>query len=159
MSELRKANTEGKVYFLTLTVVLWIDIFTRKEYCQILIESLRFCQKNKGLELYAFCIMPSHVHLVASRKEELLSDLLRDMKSFVAKEIIKKIDTGGFESRREWLLHLFKFNAKYNSQNSTYMFWQKTSHPLEIISPEMMRQKIRYVEENPLGAGRISDGS
>lgn len=63
MSELRKANTDYP-YFLTLTVMGWIDIFTRKEYCEILLKNLKYCQEEKGLELYAIVIMPSHVHMI-----------------------------------------------------------------------------------------------
>ena len=69
MSRKYKINDQQKLYFLTFAVVRWIDVFTRREYKDILIESLRFCQLHKGLELYAFCIMPNHVHLIADVKE------------------------------------------------------------------------------------------
>ncbi len=59
MSEQLKAHKEGTLYFCTLTVVDWIDLFTRRCYVEELIESLRYCQTNKGLELFAFVIMPS----------------------------------------------------------------------------------------------------
>jgi putative transposase len=63
MSELRKANTDY-CYFITFTVVGWIDVFTRSRYSDVILESLAYCQENKGLEVFEFVIMPSHVHLI-----------------------------------------------------------------------------------------------
>ncbi|MES2688903.1 MAG: transposase, partial [Bacteroidota bacterium] len=68
MSEFLKIEA-GKCYFITFTVIDWLDIFLREEYANILIASITHCQKNKGLEIYAYCIMPSHVHMIASAKE------------------------------------------------------------------------------------------
>lgn len=90
MSELRKANTDYP-YFLTLTVMGWIDIFTRKEYCEILLKNLKYCQEGKGLELYAIGIMPSHVHMIARHQEGKLYKLMGSFKSVTAKEIINGI--------------------------------------------------------------------
>lgn len=50
------------LHYLTLQVVYWVDIFTRKTYRDIVIESLRYCQEEKGLEIYAFVIISNHVH-------------------------------------------------------------------------------------------------
>ncbi len=43
----------GSVYFLTMTVVDWVDIFTREDYRYIIIDSLKYCQNEKGLEVFA----------------------------------------------------------------------------------------------------------
>ena len=85
MSELRKANFEG-TFFVTLTTVGWIDIFTREPYCDLIIENLIFCQKNKSLEIYAYVIMPSHIHLIVNRREDTVNHWLRDFKSFNQKK-------------------------------------------------------------------------
>lgn len=53
MSELRKANTDH-AYFLTLTVVGWIDVFTRQRYNDEIIKSLTFCMDQKGLEVFEY---------------------------------------------------------------------------------------------------------
>ncbi len=154
MSELRKANTEY-AYFLTLTVVEWIDVFTRKEYSDIILESLNHCVLHKGLELYAYVIMPSHIHLVARQKEGKLNEVLRDFKSFTAKAIIKSIEANHFESRKEWLIYMFKHCAKKYKQNKNFMFWQKTSFPTEIFNPDVLEQKIQYIENNPVAANIV----
>jgi REP element-mobilizing transposase RayT len=149
MSEKRKANTNSP-YFLTLTVVGWVDVFTRECYSEIIVESLEYCRKNKGLEVYAFVIMSNHIHLIVRRQEGLLSDVIRDFKSFTAKRIIHKIETNAKESRKDWLLHLFKFHAKFKQQNESYQFWQKTSYPVELFSHKIFNQKLYYIHNNPV---------
>jgi REP element-mobilizing transposase RayT len=59
-------NDQHSRYFLTLTVIHWIDLFTRKEYRDVLVDSLKYCQATKGLEIYAWVIMSDHIHLVAA---------------------------------------------------------------------------------------------
>ncbi|MET3540697.1 REP element-mobilizing transposase RayT [Pontibacter aydingkolensis] len=69
----------GGLYFLTMTVVDWVNIFTRPVYKHIIVDALRFCQENKGLRLHAWVLMSNHLHLIASTAEDKnLSDILRD---------------------------------------------------------------------------------
>ena len=83
-----KITDQHGLNFLTLTVVDWVDVFIRKSYKDILIESLQFCQKKKGLAVYAYVIMSSHVHLIAEATGEIpLSDILRDFKKYTAQKI------------------------------------------------------------------------
>lgn len=159
MSELRKANADYP-YFLTLTVVDWIDMFTRKEYCDILIDSLKYCINKKGLIVFEYVIMPSHVHMIAQSLDSKLNEILRDFKSFTAKSIISQIKTAPqYESRSRWLLHMFEYNAKFYRQNSEYMFWQKTNHPIEVNYDQIQEQKTQYIHDNPVEAGHVTDGS
>jgi hypothetical protein len=55
MSDKYKIHEIDKAYFVTLTVVGWIDVFTRKNYKFLLINSLKYCQKNKGLVIFGWC--------------------------------------------------------------------------------------------------------
>jgi REP element-mobilizing transposase RayT len=88
MSEKYKIWDQNKAYFLTLTVVDWIDIFTRKNHKITLINSLRYCLEKKGLVIYGYCLMPSHLHLIVRAEDsDTLSDILRDFKKFTAKAI------------------------------------------------------------------------
>ncbi|MVM32080.1 transposase [Spirosoma sp. HMF4905] len=157
MSEFFKANTEDAPYFITLTTVGWIDIFTRQTYCHELIKNLQFCQQERGLEIYAYVIMSSHIHMIVRRqvRHGLLSNLLRDFKSATAKKLINLINENPEESRKGWLMHLFKYYANVEKQNSELMFWQKTSHPVELFSNKMIDQKLRYIHWNPVKAGIV----
>ena len=68
------------MYFVSFAVVYWIDLFIRNEYKNILLESWKYCQSKKGLDLYAWIIMSSHVHLIIGSHENKLEDIMRDMK-------------------------------------------------------------------------------
>ncbi|MEN8122608.1 MAG: hypothetical protein ABFS35_19860 [Bacteroidota bacterium] len=61
MSTGYKISEKEGAYFLTFQIVGWVDIFTRKTYRDIAIESLIYCQKNKGLEVFAYVIMSNHI--------------------------------------------------------------------------------------------------
>jgi putative transposase len=131
MSELRKANFEG-LFFNTLTVVGWIDVFSRSIYSDLIIKNLSYCQQFKGLELFAYVIMTNHIHLISSAKAGNLNELLGDFKSFSAKDIIYTIERNEMESRKDWLLHMFRHHAKFSKRHGDYAFWRPTSHAIEI---------------------------
>ena len=86
----RIRDKEG-AHFITFAVIEWVDVFTRKDYRDIVVESLKYCQKEKGLIVHAWCIMSNHIHLVISAKNENTSDIIRDFKKFTSKEILKAI--------------------------------------------------------------------
>ncbi len=159
MSELRKANTD-LAYFITFTTVGWIDVFTRKELADILIEKLKTAQKKHHVAIYSYVIMSSHLHLIAQKKDQsLLSEWIRDFKSTAAKDIVKAIRTETYESRKSWLDYLFKYFAKFSKQNAEYMFWQKTNKPIEVYSPDIFYQKMDYIHNNPVAANIVTDPS
>lgn len=154
MGKYKIRNQQG-LYYLTLTTVGWIDVFTRATYRDILLDSFRYCIQEKSLVLYAYCIMSNHVHIIAqsSSEQRTLSDIIRDFKSFTAKQINKSIqDIQVGESRREWLQYLFKYFAKHQQRNRTFQFWQKDNHPIELWSPRVIEQKIAYIHWNPVRA-------
>ncbi|MGZ5282875.1 MAG: REP-associated tyrosine transposase [Bacteroidia bacterium] len=156
MSEKYKTY-EGGLFFVTLTVVGWIDVFTRSEYCDEIIKNLNFCIEKKGLHVYAFVIMSNHLHLIASVDQGLLSAVLRDFKSFTAKSIINMINENPQESRKEWLLYMFEYFAKGNKHNSQYQFWQHNNHPIDLVSNKFIDQRVNYIHENPVKANLVNE--
>ena len=80
------------MYFVTFAVIEWIDVFTRQEYRDLLLDSLRYCQKEKGLEIYAWCIMSNHIHLIVGKeKEAKIEEIVRDFKKFTSVKICRAI--------------------------------------------------------------------
>ena len=156
MSELRKANFDG-LFFVTLTVVGWVDVFSRSCYTDILVKNLQFCQQHKGLELYAYVMMTNHLHLVVAQREGRLNDVLGHYKSYTAKEILKAIGENDKESRKDWLLHMFHFHARFSKQYYQYHFWQSTNHPTLIVGQTMLMQKFNYLHDNPVRAGYVTN--
>ena len=142
--------------YLTLTVVGWIDIFTRQRYRDIVIESLKYCQENKGLRICGYVIMSNHIHLIVyTEGGNQLSDVLRDFKKFTAVHILKSIEAET-ESRREWLVYLFRFYAKNTSNTSNHQFWQHDNHPIALWSQKVIWQKLDYIHLNPVRAGIVA---
>ena len=155
MSDKYKTQSD-KLYYVTLTVVGWIDVFTRKEYVYELFKNLKYCQENKGLEIYAYVIMSNHMHLIARSKDKPLNIVLGNFKSYTSKELIKQIEANSQESRKEWLLHMFKFYGRGNSQNEEFQFWQNGNHAIELCNSEVIKQKINYIHNNPVKQGIVA---
>lgn len=150
-----KIRDQQAIHFITFAVVEWVDVFTRKTYRDILIDSLQHCQQQKGLVLHAWCIMSNHVHLLASAKDGNLSDILRNFKKFTSRQIITAIQNNEEESRKDWMLHIFQKAGEANGRNTTYQFWRQDSGPKECFSPAFTAQKIDYIHNNPVEAGLV----
>lgn len=148
-----KNTTTKNLYFVTTTVVNWIDIFSRPKYKHIIIESLAFCQKNKGLEIYAWVLMPNHLHfIIGAENLEQVQTVLRDFKKFTSKKIIAELQEDIQESRREWMLQLFKQAGEKNQKISKYHFWQDGCYTEVISSLKFFKQKLDYIHQNPVRA-------
>jgi REP element-mobilizing transposase RayT len=148
-------NSEG-LYFVSFAVVEWLDVFTRYEYKEIIIESLTFCQKNKGMEIFAWCIMTNHIHLVFRTKDLQKPELLLgDFKRFTSQKIVKAIIENPRESRKEMLLAAFKKAAENSSNVKYHQFWRHDNKPIELWSNKVINEKINYVYQNPAEAGLV----
>lgn len=155
MSSKYKFRNPDGCYFVTFAVVCWIDVFTRQVYRDILIESWKYCQQNKGLLIHAYVMMTNHVHMIISRNSgSTLEDIMRDMKKFTSTGILKAIKAEP-ESRRDWMLAIFKEAGSENSNNTVYQFWQQDNHPIECDAADILKQKMSYVHENPVRAGFV----
>ena len=150
-----KFHDNTKLYFVTFTVVDWIDVFTRIEYTEIVYNSLRFCQQEKGLELYAYCIMTNHMHLIIGTETGSLPDIVRDFKSFTPRHIRKAIENNSYESRKVWIIKIMKKLGSDNERNKDFQFWQQHNHPIELNTNELLDQRLNYIHQNPVKAGFV----
>ena len=153
-----KIRDQYGLYFLTFTVVDWVDILSRKVYRDILIDSLDHCRRHKGMCIWAYVIMTNHMHCILSARNGNLSNLVRDYKRFTATEIIKAISTVN-ESRSDWMLKRFEFASRQNARNSEHQFWMHDNHPMELNTPQFINQKMNYIHNNPVAAGWVDDPS
>ena len=136
------------VHYVTFTVHQWADVFTRAVYVDELLNSLRYCQSQKGLEVFAWVIMSNHMHMIIRAKDNNLSDVIRDFKKFTSKAIYKSISENWKESRKEWLLKVLNYNGKI-------WFWEEGYHGEEILSTEFYDSKVNYIHLNPVRAGIV----
>ena len=156
MSRNYKFHNPDGAYFISFAVIDWLDVFTRNEYKNIVLDSLAYCQENKGMEIYAWCIMTNHVHLIFrsinGQKPELL---IGDFKRFTSKSIVKAIKENTRESRREFLLNQFQKAADKSSNVKDYQFWRHDNKPIELWSNKVIFQKINYIHNNPVEEGLV----
>src|SRR4051812_36390926 len=155
-----KIRNQAAIHFLTFTVVDpiaigWVDVFTRKDYRDIVLDSIRHCQSDRGLWLHCWCIMSNHMHLIASATSGDLSDIIRDFKKFTSTQLVSAIAANERESRKSWMLRVFSEQGSNNSRNSKNQFWRQDNHPIELYSPLFVAQKMNYIHNNPVEAGIV----
>ena len=130
-------------------------MFLPEDYSDIVIESLKYCQEKKGLVIYAWCIMSNHLHLVISAKENNVSDVPGDFKKITSKQFMKCIVEHPGESRKEWMVEVFKKAGEANSRIAYHQFWQQDNPPKIIYTPNFGALKLEYIHNNPLEAGIV----
>ncbi|MDY0344289.1 MAG: transposase [Lentimicrobium sp.] len=154
MSTAYKILEKEGAYFLTFQIVGWVDLFTRKVYRDIVIESFKHCQANKSLHLFAYIIMSNHIHLLAQSGKGDLSGFIRDFKSFTAKRFLIEMNKNT-ESRRDWMKLVFQYHAKIK-EGQDFQIWTHENHPEHIYSQKFITQKINYIHNNPVKSGLVT---
>lgn len=114
------------MYYVTFCVHPWADVFTRSIYTDIVIDSLRYCQKEKGLKIYAWVIMSNHIHLIMRSETNNLIDMIHDFQKYTFSKIVRAMESNKKESRRNWLL----------KKEDKICFWEEVYHGVEMISPD-----------------------
>ncbi|MHB8777924.1 MAG: transposase [Anaerolineales bacterium] len=93
-------NDPTHLCFVTASIVGWIHIFKESEYAEILLDSLKWMQKQERIPLFAFAIMPSHLHLIIKPEHSTIGEVLQQFGSFTAHEILNRCRQN---NRTEWL--------------------------------------------------------
>jgi putative transposase len=132
---------EQNIYFVTPTIQNWYYIFDRHNRWQIIADSLRFCQENKGLEIYSYVFMLNHLHLIVRSPD--IAAFLRDFKKFTSKRLIENI-----AKTEPQVLELFKTEKGYR-------FWKEDNQPKIIETEKFARQKQNYIHNNPVVKGYV----
>lgn len=142
---------------MSFATVYWIDVFVRDQYFNTVLESLKYCQEHKGMEVYVWCIMTSHVHLIFRARDENPSDLLKEFKTYTSKQLQKEIAANQQESKRELLGWLFYKAGQKKSNVAKGQFWQQHNKPIELWSSGVIDQKLDYLHQNPVESGFVSE--
>jgi REP element-mobilizing transposase RayT len=157
MSRKYKFHNPENAYFVSFATVQWVNLFTLEVYLEILAESLTYCRKHKGIELYAYVFMPNHVHLLFRSKENNPSGFMRDFKGFTSRKMLKEIQENPTENRKEFLLKIFEEAGSRNSNVKKYQLWQQNNHPIEVYSNWVVEQKVNYIHNNPVKKGYVTN--
>ena len=157
MSEKYKMRENDKAYFVTMTVVDWLFAFHRDHHKMKIVESLIYCQQNKGLEIYGWCLMSNHLHMIVKATgEQTLSEILRDFKKFTAKAMVKFILEEP-ESSDKLMLVNFSETGKKLKRIKNFKFWKDGNHPIMIFSNKIFYQKLKYIHRNPVKARMVQN--
>jgi len=139
----RKSHIQiGEIYFWTATIHNWQTLLQDDSYKDIIINSLERLS-NKGLiDVFAFVIMPNHIHLIwrinaSNGKESPHASFLK----FTAHEFKKKL-------KRENSRGLIKYAVE--AHNKSYEFWKRDSLAVHLHTPAVAYQKLDYIHANPV---------
>ncbi len=138
-------------YFCTITVLDWVPVLIEARYIDPIIESLRFCREHKRLELFAFVVMPNHVHLIAAAGEH-LHPVIRDFKRFTSRMIHDWLREDGCGTYLGWLEAATQCARR---QRGELGLWQDGFHPQALYSRNVFEQKLNYLHENPVRKGLV----
>lgn len=133
------------LYFVTTKAVDYAHLFQRDLVKRLLIDALDCMHLRQHLSLYAFVIMPNHIHLIAQfLAEKPLMDWVRDYKKHVADRLIRQYQVENHQQALEFLARKVSHPDKQK-----YKVWEDGYNAKDIFSPEFLRQKIEYIHNNP----------
>jgi REP element-mobilizing transposase RayT len=138
-------------YFCTITILDWLPVLIDARYIDPVVDSLRFCRRNKALKLFGFVVMPNHVHLIASCGEQ-LQELMRDFKRFTSRQIHERLKADGRTTLLHWLEHATQEARRAHGELG---LWQDGFHPQAIWSRDVFQQKLDYLHANPCRKGLV----
>jgi putative transposase len=145
-----KVTPESNTYFITTSTHLWVPILFNEPLFQIILDSLKYCQTNKGLRLHGYVIMTNHVHAIISHETyDQIPNIVRDFKRHTATEIKNYLSNLGKFSQLFWVKI---FHNKEPGQNK---IWQEGYHPEAIKSTPFFEQKLDYIHYNPVKKGFV----
>lgn len=158
MPEFNLINT-NRIYYVTLSLVGGVDVFTNGLYLKIAFDGLKFYQQNKKLEIYAYVAMSNCIHLIVKSKTEPVNIIFGRFKSYTAKEILHVIEEGVYEKRKDWMLLVFRYHAKYKTNYDEFHFWDSDNQLIPLETLEAIHEKIAFIHNIPVEAGLVSQAS
>lgn len=146
-------SSPDAMYFCTCTVLEWMDVFTKPRYFELLIESLKYCQKNKGLKLYGYVLMTNHLYMIFSAQSgHKPEDILRDFKKWTTRSITLELNSDS----RHYLKNLFACSV-FKKKENTMQIWQTNNYSEMIETKDFFLQKLQYMHMNPVRRGFVSE--
>ena len=147
-----KDDLDG-VYFVTMTTIDWIDIFTNTDYFNLLKDTLQFSIDHKGLLLYEYVFMTNHIHLIVGKKQsgKHLSEIIGEFKSWTTNTMREML----VKDKRSYLQKLIQY-SKSKKAGYEFQIWQQQNWPEYISSDTFRNEKIQYIWYNPVKKGYVA---
>ena len=126
-------SQKGAFYFVTTSCYEQQRIFSSKDNCAVVFESLDWLTWNECIDLYFCIIMPDHVHLVFQLTgDRTLSNVMKSMKQFTSYRIRERT---GLKAR----------------------VWQEQYYDHCVRNEKSLREIIQYCWLNPVRKGLVED--
>ena len=141
----RNNLTEERIFFVTTTVVRFLNVFKDNNACDILINNIKYYQKLYNYTIQAYVIMPSHFHWIVLTDPVYgtISDIMRDIKRNSSKEITEYLkDNSKYRYIFEQEAVLYK--------NQVMKFWMRRFDDEVIRNEKMFWEKLIYIHNNPV---------
>ena len=144
-------HPDGAVFFVTFTVVEWLPIFVSEPACKIIVDSLNYCHRHKGLRTNAYVIMPTHMHAIVfhesfSAKE--LERVLTDFRKYTGRQLLDY----SLSHAPPAFTEVFRKQAGDDRERR---FWEPTRHPVQIETEKFWQMKLDYLHANPCRKGLV----
>jgi putative transposase len=139
------------VYFVTFSVIDWLPVFVNPEPTQIIVDSLRYCIREKGLCINAYVIMPNHVHMIVFDEKfdnERLRHTLVDFRKFTGRKLASFIENN-------LPVSLAVVTRSKELTDRERRVWQPGWHAEGLVSENFWKQKMDYIHENPVRKGYV----
>jgi len=145
MPQVKPKFDPANIYFITTTAVNQSHFFSPGEHKQIILDSLNYMRLKGWFNLYAFVIMPNHIHLLVRFLTPFtISGVIRDFKKYTSKQIVRCCVA---ENNKEMLNSFVK--AARSSRKQKYKVWEEGFDAREIFSLDFLNQKFDYIHHNP----------
>lgn len=153
MHDRRRIKDTNDFNYMTSSIVDKLYAIEFDETKMIIVNSLRYCQKNKGLEIARWVIMSNHFHLIArASKGYKLAGIMRDFKGFTAVQLRKHYES--IDQKHAYLI-AFRKKAVFNRKNNLNQIWQEGLYAAVVKSMTRFQQKLDYIHANPVKAGLV----
>jgi REP element-mobilizing transposase RayT len=134
------------LYFVTASICGWKPLFSEKEYAEIVLSSLAWLRREKRMSLYAFALMPTHLHTIVLPLDRSIGELLQNFGSFTAHKILRKLKD---DDRKDLLAF---FHTQRHDSREEHGIWQDIQAK-NIYTEKFLEQKIEYIHQNPVAEG------
>ena len=136
----------SNLYFVTTTAIHRVHLFKRDVIRRLIVDVLDMVRILRSLELYAFVVMPNHVHFVVQcTPEYTISDLMREFKPSVANHIVWQYQAEGNQKVLQFL-----GEAVQRPDKQRYQVWDEDYDAKDVFSPDFLREKMEYTHNNPI---------
>lgn len=131
--------------FFTATCLEWQTLLQQDKYKEFILQDLQWLVNHYWIKLYAFVIMPNHVHYIWEAHPSLNYS---KVKGGHLRNTAQKIKHILLQEAEEELLNKFLVNAA----DRQYQIWERNPKSKELYTPQVIYQKLDYIHANPVKA-------